>query len=158
MKMKSFKSFIKSFGYAAKGIIYCIKSERNMRIHMSAAVLIAAFSFVYGLTSAEYAILFLTIGFVMVSEMLNTATEVVINLEMPSFHRLAKIGKDISAGAVFISALTSIVVGLCLFLHFPKLYDTLLKIATTPYLAIVFVLLVIVGIIFSFGFKIKSKG
>ncbi len=159
LKMKSFKSFTKSFVYAFRGILYCIRNERNMRIHISAAVFIAAFSFVYGLTSAEYAILFLTTGFVIVAEMFNTATEVAINLEMPSYHNLAKIGKDVAAGAVFVSAITSVTVGLFLFLHFPKLTDTLLKIVTDKTLAVIFGLLTILGLLFSFGFKkIKCKG
>ncbi|MEG2597760.1 MAG: diacylglycerol kinase family protein, partial [Oscillospiraceae bacterium] len=73
----------KSFLYAFRGIAYCIKNERNMRLHISAAVIVAAFSFVYHLSSVEYGMLLFAIGFVIVAEMFNTGIEVVINLEMP---------------------------------------------------------------------------
>lgn len=94
--------------------------------------------------------LFFAIGFVIVAEMFNTGIEVVINLEMPSYHNLAKIGKDVAAGAVLVAAFTAILIGLSLFLHFPKLWDTLLCIATTPHLLVAFILLVGAGILFAF--------
>ena len=144
------RALLKSFLYAFRGIRYCIKNERNMRIHISAAVCIAAFSFVYGLSPLEYGLLFLTIGFVIVSEMFNTGIEVVINLEMPSYHNLAKIGKDVAAGTVLVAAFVAILIGLSLFLHFPKLPDTLWAIITTPHLLIAFLLLIGAGILFAF--------
>lgn len=144
------RALLKSFFYAFRGIGYCVKNERNMRIHISVAVCIAAFSFVYGLSPIEYGMLFLAIGFVIVAEMFNTGIEVVINLEMPSYHNLAKIGKDVAAGAVFVAAVTSVLVGLSLFLRFPKLPNTLWAIVTTPLLLTAFILLIGAGVLFAF--------
>ncbi len=148
LKMKRGKSFVKGFLYAIKGILHCIKNERNMRVHISIALIVTLFSFVYGLTALEYAVLFITIGLVILSEMFNTAIEVVINLNTTHYNNLAKIGKDVAAGAVLVSAVTSVFVGLALFLHFPKLIDTFIVIIKTPYLLIAFILLFIAGIIF----------
>ena len=144
------RALLKSFLYAFRGIGYCVKNERNMRIHISAAVCVAAFSFVYGLSPIEYGMLFFVMGFVIVAEMFNTGIEVVINLEMPSYHNLAKIGKDVAAGAVFVAAVTAVFVGLSLFLRFPKLLDTLWAIVTTPLLLAAFALLIGAGVLFSF--------
>lgn len=144
------RALLKSFLYALRGIRFCVKNERNMRIHISAAVCIAAFSFVYGLSTVEYGMLFFAIGFVIVAEMFNTGIEVVINLEMPSYHNLAKIGKDVAAGAVLVAAVTAILIGLSLFLRFPKLPDTLWAILTTPHLLIAFILLAGAGVLFAF--------
>ncbi len=94
--------------------------------------------------------LFFVMGFVIVAEMFNTGIEVVINLEMPSYHNLAKIGKDVAAGAVFVAAVTAVFVGLSLFLRFPKLLDTLWAIVTTPLLLAAFALLIGAGVLFSF--------
>lgn len=152
------RALLKSFLYAFRGILFCIKSERNMRIHISVAVNIIAFSFVYKLTALEYGLLFFAIGFVLVCEMLNTSIEVVINMEMPAYHNLARIGKDVAAGAVFVAALSAVGVGLALFLHFPKLYEVLCLIVSTPQLLIGFGFLLIAGIFFSFfGYRLFQK-
>ena len=59
------RALCKSFLYAFHGIRFCVKNERNMRIHLAVAVLVTAFSLVYGLTGTEYALLFLTMGAVL---------------------------------------------------------------------------------------------
>ena len=91
------RALLKSFLYAFRGVRFCVKSERNMRIHLAAAVIVTAFSLVYGLNTAEYAVLFLTIGFVIVCEAVNTSIEAMVNLESPAYHDLARIAKDVAA-------------------------------------------------------------
>lgn len=84
------RALCKSFLYAFHGIRFCVKNERNMRIHLAVAVLVTAFSLVYGLTGTEYALLFLTMGAVLSAEAVNTAIEAVVNLESPSYNALAR--------------------------------------------------------------------
>ena len=74
MKNSDGRLFLKSFLYAGRGIACCIR-QRNMRFHLSAAVLTTAFSLAYGLTAAEYGLLFLTIGVILALEAVNTALE-----------------------------------------------------------------------------------
>ncbi len=123
-----------------------------MRFHLSAAVLVTAFSLVYRLTAVGYGLLFFAIGLVIAAECLNTAVEASIDLISPERHPLAKLAKDAAAGGVLIAAVTSIAVGCCLFLHFPQLTDTLTLICTSWRLA-VFVLLLAAGTWFTFLMK-----
>ena len=69
------RALFKSFLYAFRGVRFCVKNERNMRIHLAAAVFVTVFSLVYGLTPGEYAVLFLTMGAVVAAEAVNTAVE-----------------------------------------------------------------------------------
>ncbi|MDE6149045.1 MAG: diacylglycerol kinase family protein, partial [Ruminococcus sp.] len=112
-------SFIKSFKFAFNGIISTIKSERNMRIHLCAAFYVLVFMRFYELSVAEEAVVFLTIGFVISLEIVNTAVESVVNLCAPEYHYLAKKAKDASAGAVLISAIVSVSVGIKIFWDIP---------------------------------------
>ena len=93
-------SLLQSFNYAFEGIVWVLKTQRNMRIHflLAAGVLIGAFA--YDVSKLELIALVLAIAFVLVTEMFNTAIEAVTDLATSSFHPLAKLAKDISAGAV----------------------------------------------------------
>lgn len=150
MALQRLVSFKNSFLYAFRGIRYCIVHERNMRFHLSAAVLVTAFSVVYGLSAPEYGSLFFAVGLVLVCETLNTAVEKAVDLASPEKHPLAAIAKDAAAGAVLFAALTSVVIGLCLFLRFPKLTDALVRIVTSPGLLILFIVLAAGGTFFTF--------
>ena len=144
------RALCKSFLYAFHGIRFCVKNERNMRIHLAVAVLVTAFSLVYGLTPGEYAVLFLTIGAVIAAEAVNTAIEAVVNLESPSYNELARIAKDVAAGTVLLTALTACIVGFCLFFRFPQLTETLHRILTTPWMLLLFLILLLAGGLFAF--------
>lgn len=104
------RRFFKSFKYAFKGVTSSILYERNMRIHMCAAFYVLIFMQFYDLSASEKAIIFLTIGSVISLEIINTAIEAVVDLCSPDYHTLAKKAKDLSAGAVLISAVISVLV------------------------------------------------
>ena len=108
---------ISSFKCAVKGIVSCIKSERNFRIHLCALFYIVWFSSFYDFSRTQKAVLALTIGFVIACEMLNTAIEADMDLTSPGYNRLAGLTKDIAAGAVLVAAITAVVVA------FNLLYD-----------------------------------
>lgn len=107
-----------SFHYAIEGFLLCVKEERNMRIHLSVALLVSAMGLYLQISSVEWAILLLTIGWVVTLEMVNSAIERVVDLYTLHYHPLAKAAKDIAAGAVSISSCIAVIVGIIIF--FPK--------------------------------------
>lgn len=109
------RKFTDSFNYAIEGIIYAIRTQRNMKIHMTAAILVLIFSLFFNFSKLEMLILFLTITIVLVLEMINTAIEATIDVLANYYHPLAKIAKNVAAGAVLISAVNAVVVGYLLF-------------------------------------------
>lgn len=141
----------KSFIYAFKGIMYCINNERNMRIHICMTVFVALFSYFFGTTSGEFIIILLCIGFVICSEMINTSIETIVNLQSPSYNNLAKIAKDVAAGAVAVSAIIAAIVGLIVFVHPTRLMNAI-KLIFSSYVNIgMFIILIVVSILFIFN-------
>lgn len=104
-----------SFLYAGQGIYYALRTQRNFRIHALMTIVVIGLGITLQLPRVDIAVLALTCGAVMALELINTALEAVVDLTVEqSFHELAKIAKDCAAGAVFIAALTAILVGVCL--------------------------------------------
>ncbi|MDT8901943.1 diacylglycerol kinase family protein [Anaeroselena agilis] len=106
---------LRAFSYAASGVAYCFRTQRNLRIHAVAGVLALAAGFRLGLTGAEMGVLTLTIAAVLVAEMFNTAVEALVDIVSPGYHPLAKVAKDVAAGGVLVVALMSLVVAYVLF-------------------------------------------
>jgi diacylglycerol kinase (ATP) len=100
-----------SFNYAIEGVIHALRTQRNMRIHFAAAAGVLVLAFIYNVTRLELIALLIAIAFVLIAEMVNTAVEATIDLSTPSFDPLAKIAKDLAAGAVLIAAINAIAVG-----------------------------------------------
>jgi diacylglycerol kinase (ATP) len=115
MSPRQTPAVLQSFNWAFEGVIHVLRTERNMRIHfgLATAVLILAFS--YGVTKLELMALLIAISFVLIAEMVNTAIEATIDLATTSFDPLAKMAKDIAAGAVLIAAVNAIVIGYLVF-------------------------------------------
>ena len=109
------KSLIASFRYAARGVAYCVNNERNMRIHLVTAAYIVVFSRFYDLSVSQFALMICAIALVVAMEMVNTAVEVLVNLESPAYNSLARIAKDVAAGAVLVCAIFALAIGLLLF-------------------------------------------
>lgn len=109
------RKFFKAFVYAWQGILHAVKTQRNFRFHIAAAVYVTVFSFFYEFTRGEYVLLMLTFSAVISAELVNTAIEAAVDLCSPEQHRLAKIAKDAAAGAVLVAAIFAVVVGILLF-------------------------------------------
>ncbi|MCI9273028.1 MAG: diacylglycerol kinase family protein [Clostridiales bacterium] len=107
--------FLRSFRYAFRGIAYCIKNERNMRVHTAVALYVLVLSPFFELTVSQYAILFVTFSAVMAAEMFNTASEELADLTASNYNHLVRVAKDVAAGGVLICAVFAIAVGVCLF-------------------------------------------
>jgi diacylglycerol kinase (ATP) len=115
MNVRRGPSLIESFNVAFEGIIHVLRTQRNMRIHFSiaAAVLVAAVA--VGVDRVELIALLLAIGFVLIAEMINTAIEAGIDVSTTAFDPLAKLAKDIAAGAVLIATVNAVAIGYLVF-------------------------------------------
>ena len=101
-----------SFRCAFAGIAHVLRSQRNARIHLGVTLAIVLLGWWLRLTYTEWAIIALTVAVVLVAEMLNTAIEATIDLTTKRYHPLAKVAKDVAAGAVLTAAIIAVIVGL----------------------------------------------
>ena len=108
-------SLLDSFNYAFEGIIHVLRTQRNLRLHFLAAILVFAAAIALGVARLQLIALVLAIAFVLVAEMLNTAIEGVIDVSTTSFDPNAKLAKDIAAGAVLIASIAAVGVGYLVF-------------------------------------------
>jgi diacylglycerol kinase (ATP) len=108
-------SLLESFNVAFEGIIHVLRTQRNMRLHflIAAGVLVAALSF--DVSRLELVVLLLAIAFVLIAEMVNTAIEAAVDVASTAFDPMAKLAKDIAAGAVLIAAINAVAVGYLVF-------------------------------------------
>lgn len=105
-----------SFKYAFSGLRYVLFSQRNAWIHSAITIAVVIMAAFLKLSFLEWGILLLAIGMVWTAETLNTAIEALVNLVSPQPHPLAKVTKDVSAAAVLISAIMSVIIGLLILL------------------------------------------
>ena len=108
-------NLITSFRYAFAGIGHGLRTQRNLRIHLTAAVAVAFAGLWLGLSRWEWTAILLVVGLVLTAEMFNSALEAAVDLASPDVHPKAKIAKDAGAGAVMFAALTAVAVGLLVF-------------------------------------------
>lgn len=112
----SFKNFIlsrvHSFEYAYHGWLYVLRTQHNAWIHCLATTLVMLMCLWLRLPLRDWAVIILAIAMVFTAEFINTAIEAVVDLASPVHHPLAKVGKDVGAGAVMVAALAAVLVGL----------------------------------------------
>ena len=113
--MRRRPSIIESFNYAIEGVIHVLRTQRNMRIHFLIAVAVLITAAAVGVSKIELIVLLLSITFVLVAEMINTAIEGTIDAATTSFDPMAKLAKDIAAGAVLIASVNAVAVGYLVF-------------------------------------------
>ncbi len=100
--------FLRCFWYALRGIGFCIKEERNFRIHVTAVVTVLIFSWLYGLPKTQYPSLILILILVPALEAVNSAVERAVDLASPNRSMLARAAKDAASGAVLLAAAGSV--------------------------------------------------
>ena len=108
----SFRREVASFGWAVQGLLVALASERHLRFHAAATVVVVALAALLPLSRWERVVLALAIGLVWVAELANTAVERLVDLVSPEHHPVAGAVKDIAAAAVLVAAVASAVVGL----------------------------------------------
>jgi diacylglycerol kinase (ATP) len=108
-------SVLESFNYAFEGIIHVLRTQRNMRIHFLVAAIVLIVAFAAGVSKLELISLLLAIAFVLIAEMINTAIEGAIDVATTSFDPMAKLAKDIAAGAVLIATVNAVAIGYIIF-------------------------------------------
>lgn len=115
---------LRSFGYAWEGICYLARTQPNFRVHLTAMAAVVVVALGVGVSAAEFGVLVLAIGLVLLGEALNTAVEAVVDLTTPVAHPLAKVAKDVAAGGVLLAALAAATTGAVIL--GPRVYATLI--------------------------------
>jgi undecaprenol kinase/diacylglycerol kinase (ATP) len=109
------KKFSASFGYAFRGIIDAFRTEKHMKVHLVAALVAIISLFIFKQSKVEVLFVCLAIALVWITEIINTAIEKTVDLAMPDQHPLAKLAKDLAAGAVLVASAFALVVGIIVF-------------------------------------------
>lgn len=109
------RRFVESFNAAVEGFIYVLKTERNMRIHFLSALFLVLLAIYFNFSYLEIIMLAFTITLVLVAEMINTAVELTVDMVEGEVHPIVRIIKDVSAGAVLLTAINAVIVGYVMF-------------------------------------------
>ena len=119
------KRLVESFNYAIEGLTSALQNEKHMKFHILSAILIVILAILTNASKVEILLVSISVAFVIITELINTAVEALVDLISPERHPLAKLAKDVAAGAVLVAAINAICVGYLLF------YDKLLDIFDT---------------------------
>lgn len=106
---------IDSFNCAIEGIIYVLKTQRNMRIHFAAAALVLVLALILDISRVDFLFICMAIFIMLFAEMMNTAAELTIDLIRETYHPLARLVKDIGAGAALLAAINAAIIGYLVF-------------------------------------------
>jgi undecaprenol kinase/diacylglycerol kinase (ATP) len=106
------RDLLEAFRFAFSGLWYALRTQRNMRIHLAVASAVIIAGLWLGLSADQWAVLAVTSGLVLLSEMINTVAEKLVDLVCPDYHPAAKTVKDLMAGAVLLAAIIAVIVGL----------------------------------------------
>jgi diacylglycerol kinase len=107
--------FLESFVHAWNGMIYAFQTQRNARVHVALALVALTLGVALHLSAMEFAVIILAIVAVIGAELINTVAEAIVDLVTDTYHPLAKIAKDVAAGAVLWSAIGAVAVGIVIF-------------------------------------------
>ena len=122
--MKELKRFsgadrVRSFSYALNGIVNLIKREHNARIHLAAVIAVVILGVILDIAAFEWALITLAVGLVFISELLNTAAECLSDFVCLERNEKIRLIKDYAAGAVLVSAIVAVTIGMIIFV--PKM-------------------------------------
>lgn len=126
-------SWLESLNCAIEGILWAAKSERHVRYHFFAALAVVFLALFFKISALEFFLLVLAAILVIFAELMNTAIETVVDLVTDDYHELAKLAKDVSAGAVLVTSVGAIILGyLVLSGHVFPLFDSELTLGKEP--------------------------
>ena len=141
--------FIDSVNCAIEGIIYAARTQKHMRRHFLAALLLLLTVLLLRISALEFTLLTVSVCFVLFAELMNTALEAVVDLVSPEYHPLAKIAKDVAAGGVLVAAVGAVVMGYLILSHymFPLYREVLVTMGAPSELGTVVSLLAVVIVV-----------
>jgi len=116
-----FRQWLKSANFAVEGILHAARTQRHVRYHFLSAAAVLLLSFILGVSRIEFLIISAAVIVVLLAEMFNTAIESIVDIISPGHSHKAKVAKDISAGAVLVTAFGAAVIGYIIL--FPYLED-----------------------------------
>lgn len=119
IKPRGFKRFINSFKYSFEGLVYAYRNEQSLFIHVCMTILVIILGLLLKLERYEWLFLFIIIGLILSTELMNTAIETTIDLMCKEFNIKAKIAKDTASASVFVLAIIAVIGGIYIFL--PKI-------------------------------------
>ena len=108
--------FLRSFSFAGQGVWHVVRTQRNMRVHLLVGLAAVVAGLILRIGAADWACVLTVIGLVLTAETLNTVVEALVDLSTDEFHPLAKVAKDMAAGAVLLSSAAAVGVGVAVFL------------------------------------------
>ena len=154
------RRWIKSANHAIEGILHAARTQRHMRYHLYAAMLLLIVSFVVGVSWTEFVVL-ITLAIVVISvEMLNTAIETITDILFKEYDQRAKIIKDTAAGAVLITASGAVIIGyIILYEPVKKYFNSGLSVAkhTEADVAVVALVVVLILVVITKAFFGKGE-
>ena len=158
--MEYYKKLFMSFVYAFRGVCRTIKTERNMRIHITCLIYmfsILGFTDWFTLQKADWAILVIASGTVIAGEVVNTAIENAVNLASEEYNEYAKKAKDAAAGAVLVSAVFAVIAGFIIMFQPSAFLSMFTYFKANPLHFVILLLSIIPATLFIFLPKRKSK-
>ena len=121
--MSKTHSVLGSFSHTIDGVKTALKNEPNLRIHFIAAIATLVFGYYLKLTTLEFAVVILAIGFVIALELINTSLEALVDIVSPEIRELAKNAKDVAGASVLIGSLSA--AGVAAFVFVPRIMQLL---------------------------------
>jgi diacylglycerol kinase (ATP) len=145
MKKKRNYTLLESFDSAFKGLFYILKKERNFKIHTIVGFLVILFSLFYHIPFTEFLIILVFISLVMVSEIINTAIEILCGYIDEKENGVVKTIKDLGAGSVLVSSIFAFIGGYLIFIKYfpPEFRNVFVNIASSPWYFTFFILIVV---------------
>lgn len=144
------RSLTDSFRDAIRGILFTVKTERNMRIHLTAAAYVLFFAPFLGVSRGEYAALILAIALVVTAEGFNTAIEMLCDYSQKSYNPYIGRTKDIAAGAVLVCAGFAAIIGFVVLWRPAELWGLVCAIFTSPVFCPLFIAVTALALVFIF--------
>lgn len=125
IKKRGIKRFTNSVKNSVNGLIYAYVNEQSLTLHAILTLIVLLSGFYFHISKMQWAILAIVVSIVMITELLNTAIEAVVDLVTDEYHELAKIAKDCASAAAFISSLLA--TGLYLYVFLPQIYNLIVN-------------------------------
>lgn len=109
------KKILRGFVFAYNGLCYAFKTQVNFRIHLYSLIAVAVLGWFYNLSGNQWLAIVAVSGIVLITELINTSIEILVDFVSPDYNIKAGTIKDISAAAVLLAAITAVITGLIIF-------------------------------------------